>query len=444
MINKLENINKNTNEGDPEILPLPSGRGKPRVLYFIVAYPNFSETYMHEEIRSLSEQFDIKIITYRKSLRPRRRAWEYEWINYEAPCLVFSPIEEINQPFDTPEQLDFLRQVNAVIEEFKPDVMHGHYLGMSLLMKTLADQHQIPFTIRTHSQDILSEPNNKLEAYSEAVNSPWCKRLLAFPASCGRLTDRGVKHDKVRSCWPVLNFQRFYRPEKRLSTGRVMCAGPAIEKKAHNKLVDLAVMMRGQSELEFDLYAAGPTIEATRIYNAEKGGIVTIKYADPEEMPDVYPRYDWFIYPSDPEINKVGLPVSIAEAQASGIGVCWQELPGRREEQLDFLGGAGFLFESLNELPEILSGSYPEEMRLLGFEAAKKCDIERHKHLLAEVWNAERRPCTPLAASVGELPSTVPGPTRRTTLPMRSSDTRRWYTGWWAMTVIAIRKLWSN
>jgi glycosyltransferase involved in cell wall biosynthesis len=354
----------------------------------MVAYPAFSETYMHEEIRSLREQFEIKIITYRKSTRQRLRAWEYTRIEYKDPCLVYSPIEEINQDFNDPSQLEFLRRVDAVIEEFKPDVMHGHYFGLSLLLKQLAEKHGTPFTLRTHSMDILSEPIEKLEACSKAANSPWCKRVLAFPASCERLADRGLDPGKIESCWPVMNFRRFYNPLGRPLTERVMCCGPAIEKKAHKDFIDLAAKMRGRSELQFDLYARGHFLRATQIYNLRRGGVVNIAYVDPDEMSDVYPRYDWFIYPSDPGINKVGLPVGIAEAQASGLGVCWQELPGRRQEQLDYLGGGGFLFKSIDELPEILSRPYPEEMRLLGFEAARRCDIEEHKSLLSSVWES--------------------------------------------------------
>src|SRR5215208_399812 len=80
----------------PKTVPLPTGRGKPRILYFIVAYPTFSETYMHEEIASLSRDFDIRIITYRKTTRPRSRAWEHTVIEYKAPCLVYGNIEEVN------------------------------------------------------------------------------------------------------------------------------------------------------------------------------------------------------------------------------------------------------------------------------------------------------------------------------------------------------------
>ena len=363
----------------------PPDRRRLRVLYFIVQYPNFSETYMHEEIRSVQESCDVRIITYQACDRPRRDPFPYQLIPYTDPCLVYGNIEKINQAFDTPSQQDFLKCVLDEVERFKPDVMHGHYLGLGLLLRQVARRYPIPFTLRTHSMDVLSEPRPKLEALCQAANGPQCLRVLAFPASRGRLLEAGLSADKVVSCWPVINLARFYKPERRPPTGRILCGGPAIRKKAHKDFIDLAVRMKGTG-LEFDLYAEGPALKFTRAQNEMAGDVVRITYADPDEMPEVYPRYDWLVYPSDPQINKVGLPVSIAEAQASGLGVCWQELPGRREEQLDYLGGAGFLFRSIDEVPEILSRPYPEEMRRKWFEAARRCDIEAHKGLLTEAW----------------------------------------------------------
>jgi len=357
-----------------------------RILYFIVCYPNFSETYMHEEIRSLRGEYDIKIITYNESPYPRRTPFPYELIKYGDWCLVYSPIQKIDRTFGSEAQQAFLRQVYAAIEEFKPDILHAHYLGLGLLLSKLAERYRIPFTIRTHSMDLLSEPPEKLRALCQAANSPWCLRVLAFPAFRERFVDDGFDADKVVSCWPVINFARFYKPTLRPPTGRVMCAGPCIAKKAHTDFVDLAARMRGSGHT-FDLYAQGPHLQVVRDHNDKSGNVVNITYADPDDMPDVYPRYDWLVYTSDRQINKVGFPASIAEAQASGIGVCWQELPDRRQEQLEFLGGAGFLFRSIHEVPAILARPYPENMRLLGFDAAKRCDIEGHKELLTGAWD---------------------------------------------------------
>jgi hypothetical protein len=355
------------------------------VLYFIVSYPTFSETYMHEEIRSLNDDYEIRIITYKTTHAPRREPFPYQVIPYQDPCLVYGRIEDIDVAFRSRSQRAFLRKVDRVVEEFQPDVLHGHYLGLALLLSQLSARHGVPFTIRTHSMDVLSEPRAKIEAICRAANSEWCRSVLTFPANRSRLAEAGLAEDKLVDCWPVVNFERFYRPERRVLTRRVMCAGPAIEKKAHDEFVDLGVMLRG-SGLSFDLFADGPSIENTREYNEANGNPIRVTYADPDDMPSIYLQYDWLVYPSDRSINKVGFPVVIAEALASGIGVCWQELPGRRDEQLEFLGGAGCLFRSIEEVPAIITQPYPEEKRQAGFRAARRCDIERTKHLLSDAW----------------------------------------------------------
>jgi len=365
---------------------------RPRILYFLVQYPTFSETYMHEELRAVREFCDVKVITYGVARDPRQAPFPYDVIKYKGECLQFGDFAKIDPEFGSPVQQEFLREVCAAVEAFQPDLIHAHWWGVALLLRKLAERYRIPFTMRTHSQDTLNEPPAKIAALVKAVNSPWCRGLIVFPAFKPLMIAAGVHPGKVTACWPTIHYARFHRPEKRPPQRRVMCSGPAILKKAHNELVDLAVTMRG-SGLEFHLYARGPSLEITRAHNARAGAPVSLRYVDPDDMPKIYPHYDWLVYPGDLKINKVGLPVSIAEAQAGGVGVCWQEMPRRREEQLEFLGGAGFLFKSIDEVPAILAQPYPEEMRLRGIENARKCDFARTREVLERVWgDALRQP----------------------------------------------------
>ena len=362
---------------------------RPRILYFLVQYPTFSETYMHEELRAVREFCDVSVITYSVARDPRRAPYPYDVIKLKGECLQFGDFTRIDPEFNAPEQQEFLRGVCAALEAFKPDLVHAHWFGVALLLRKLAERYRIPFTMRTHSQDTLNEPPAKIAALVSAVNSPWCRGLVVFPAFKPLMIAAGVRADKVTTCWPTINYARFHRPEKRAPTRRVMCSGPAILKKAHNEFVDLAAMMRGSGlgpNFTFHLYARGPSLGITRKHNERAGNPVEIRYVDPDEMPKIWPNYDWLVYPGDLQINKVGLPVSIAEAQAAGVGVCWQEMPNRREEQLEFLGGAGFIFRSIAEVPALLAQPYPEEMRLRGIENARKCDLARTWEVLARVW----------------------------------------------------------
>ena len=111
-----------------------------------------------------------------------------------------------------------------------------------------------------------------------------------------------------------------------------------------------------------------------------------IAFEEPENMAPVYRDHDWLVYTSDVEMNTVGLPAAVVEAQASGIGVCLQELPGRREAQLDFLGGGGHLFKKIDEVPDLLSEPYPEELRMKGFASSLRSDVRAHKSTLDDIW----------------------------------------------------------
>ena len=377
--------------GPPQEESLAYVEGRPGVLLLMHGYPVYSATYMHEEVRSLSRDFNLSIVALSKALEPRRRVFAHRVIPYPGPLCGAHPVRarlrQLNPDLDRRWRLQFVQRMDSLIREIEPDVLHGHYLGLALILRDLARRHRIPFTLRTHSVDELAESPQKLQDLCEALNSVWCRRVLAFPAAQERLIGAGVAPEKVVSCWPLVAFESFHRPAGRKRQGRVLCAGPATRKKARHQFVDLASSMRGSSDLAFHLYASGTSLEETRTRNRRAGGIVDIRYADPEDMPEVYPRYDWLVYPSDTRINRVGLPVAIAEAQAAGLGVCWQELPGRREEQLAYLGGGGFLFKSIDDVPTLLAQPYPEVMRTAGFRAAQRCDIEQHRHLCADIWN---------------------------------------------------------
>ncbi|MGI9602330.1 MAG: glycosyltransferase [Acidimicrobiales bacterium] len=383
--------------GQPATQRLPRIAGRPNVLTFIVSYPTFSETYMHEELRALRHDVNFEVITYKPSTHPRRQPFEHQVIPYPESCPVYGKWPDVNSAFDSPAQQEFIERIDEVIDRFRPDMLHAHYFGMVLLLRHLARRHEIPFTVRTHSMDVLNEPPEKLDELAFAANSRWCRRVLAFPHSRRRLINHGLDPAKIEPCWPVVDVSRFrhHRKARRRGPGAVMCAGPAIHKKAHNDFVDLAAT--AAPNRRFDLYAAGPDLHLTEAHNQALGNPVTISYVDPSRMHRVYPHYEWLVYPSDPVRNKVGLPVSIAEAQAAGVGVVWRELPGRRDEQLEFLGDGGFLYNTLDELHRIIADPYPETMRRAGYAAAERCDVQQHKHLLSDVWTASVRGLAPSA-----------------------------------------------
>ena len=158
---------------------------------------------MHEEIRSLSRDFNLRLVSLTRTPQPRRVAFEHRVVWYPGSLVgsspVYSELARINLSLDRWWQRWFLRRLDKVIEEFEPDVLHGHYLGLGLILQALSARHQIPFTLRTHSMDTLSEPSDKLQVLCRALNSDWCRGVIAFPGSRERLVAAGLSPEKSRA-----------------------------------------------------------------------------------------------------------------------------------------------------------------------------------------------------------------------------------------------------
>jgi glycosyltransferase involved in cell wall biosynthesis len=137
-------------------------------------------------------------------------------------------------------------------------------------------------------------------------------------------------------------------------------------------------------KLRFDLYALGYRIEELReTANSRKSPVHFNPPLELEEMPAAYKRHRWLIYTAAPQGN-VGWPMSVAEAQASGVGVCMANIRG---DLRDYVGEAGFLYNTLDEALKITSRPFPEELRQLGFAHAKKSDAFEHRALLFDLWS---------------------------------------------------------
>jgi hypothetical protein len=79
--------------------------------------------------------------------------------------------------------------------------------------------------------------------------------------------------------------------------------------------------------------------------------------------------------------------MAVAEAQAAGVGVCMANV---RPDLREYVGDAGFLYDSLADARRIVSGPFPAEMQERGFALARRCDVSHHRAQLTALW----RPAT--------------------------------------------------
>lgn len=358
---------------------------KTKIMYVLYNYPQLSETYIKNEIEALlkTEQYEVQVICMNGPSDGVYR--QGQWVFYRN-----------HLPFNVEDSLE---NMLARVKEFNPDFLHTHWLQLCPLVYKLAKKTKIPFTVRSHSFDTLGRGGkveyktyirNWLKSYpqfqgfhpkhvAKMINSDLCKGVLGYPFAKDILINAGIKPEKITPTFPVVAVEQFM--DKSPNGKSIMNVGACIPKKKMEDFIDLAALNKDK---EFNLYAIGYKTNEIIEYNQNHGKLVNIvDTVEPEAMPAEYKKHQWLVYTASTIINTVGWPLAVAEAQASGVGVCIQNI---REDLKEYVGEAGFLFNTIEEVSKIIQHDVPNEMRELGFEQAKNSDINAHIHKLTDLW----------------------------------------------------------
>ena len=338
---------------------------KRRVAIFVSNYPQVSETYIKNEIDALAVDHEIELVAFGAGSYPYRN---------RRPHIQLTKENQHNV-------LDYLAR-------FRPDALHAHYLIHLQQMLLISQRLQVPFTVRTHSFDVLGDGLNRINrsgavpgssVLAEAGQSPFLRGVLSFPFMRERLISSGLPAEKVIACNPVIDVHRF-RDESPNGTA-VMNVGAAIPKK---NMADFIALSRIVPEREFNLYALGYLTRDLVEQNREAGGRVAfVAPVDPEDMPCEYKKHAWLVYTASKADATVGWPMALIEAMASGVGVCMQNI---RSDLRDFVGDAGYLFDTLEDVAARVRTDPPPELRSRGIEWAEQFDFRRQLPLLTGLW----------------------------------------------------------
>ena len=332
---------------------------RPKVLYLLREYPQISQTYIKVELEAIRDRYEVRVLT----LEPADVA------------------EPNHLPFSMTPQHE---QMVAAIREFKPDLIHTHYIILANLAAELAEGAGIPFTVRTHSFDVMETEGARAQpewiATRERLRSASCLGVLCFPFLRAGLEQFGVQPAKLIDVPPVVAVQRFL---DRGSNGRaVMNLGAVRPKKQMQDFVELARLL---PEREFNLYALGYQTTQLKAYSESRQARVNfMPPVSHDAMPAEYKKHEWLVYTAHPSMKSVGWPMAVAEAQAAGVGVCLADI---RPDLKDYVGEAGYLYTDLQKVKELISRPVPAAMREAGFEQAKKSDINSHIHKLTDLWD---------------------------------------------------------
>jgi glycosyltransferase involved in cell wall biosynthesis len=286
--------------------PPPTPRKRPKILYVVWHYPQLSESYLEGEIRCML-RFGADIELWRE-------------VGPASPYPASVPVHE--------------GDIAEVVARVRPDAIHVHWLGYALAQRETLDAIGLPLTLRMHGFDATPEQFARLLAMR------CLHRCYAFPAQLGL---PGGDDPRVRAvpsafdtsyfspaaekdpslvvragaCLPSKDIALFFEAAKRCPKHRFVFAGVTCNEWEHyvEELRRLRDEMRSPVELRFDV----PREQAAALIGS--AGIY---------LHTIHP-------PSAPFGAPIGMPISIAEAMATGCYPLVRDLPELRA----YVGEAG-------------------------------------------------------------------------------------------------------
>jgi hypothetical protein len=319
---------------------LPAPPRRPRVLYVLWHYPQLSETYVEGEIRCM-----------------RRLG---------AEVVVWHSIHAAT-PFEA-EVPAHSGDLAALVREFRPDVIHVHWVSWALDQAPQLTALGLPVTLRMHGSDVHPDSCNRLLA------QPWLHRVYAFPRQLELLASSDTRVQAVPAafdtscfspaaqkdprlvvragaCLPSKDIPLFFELARRLPSHRFVFAGIKVNVFEHypDELRRIAREMDSPVELRFDL----PREEVAGLIGSAGIYLHTIRP------------------PAAEHGAPIGQPISIAEAMATGAWTLVRDEPALA----DYVGNAGATYRDIDEaearVRETLAWS-PEEWRARALRASDR------------------------------------------------------------------------
>ena len=293
----------------------------PRVLYVLWDYPQLTETYVRWEIACL-----------------RRWGVEIEvWSELENPVAQYpSEVPVHNGP------------LADVIRKFRPHVVHCHWLHFVPKYRDTVARFGLPMTVRGHGFEFNPQLLQTL------ATDPVVRKLYVFP----HYADRIPELPKVRPTPVGFNGDLYY-PEKEKDRFLVVRASAAKPAKHLEDFVDIA---RQCPEHRFVLALGRINNLASYVdefleYNRRHGSPVDVRIDLPTEEVAALVRSAGIYLHTYGHEEPFGMPISIAEAMATGCYTLVPQVPGAES----YVGQAGYLYGSVKEAASHIwySASWP-------------------------------------------------------------------------------------
>ena len=288
-----------------------------RVLWAVWNYPQLTETYIRCELAAM-------------------RRWGVE-------VEVWSEIIDTKSPYasDVPVHHGSLEETIAKV---RPDVVHVHWLNKGKDYREVIARAGLPMTVRGHSYEFATKSVKKL------LSDPAVRSVYLFPHFAKQISGS----PKIHPMTSAFNEDWFYPPEKK-DRRLVLRMGAGKPTKGLESFLEIAsrcpehrfVLVLGLLP-NMDDY-----VDRLLAENRRLGSPVEIRQNLSNEESAALVREAGIYLHTYGDDEPFGMPVSIAEALATGAFTLARELPGAAE----YLGTAGTLYRTNDEAVRAIQGT---------------------------------------------------------------------------------------
>ena len=298
------------NKNSPVITP----NFQPKILYILWHYPQLSEQYIECEIKQL-ERWGCNIEIWRevKPLTP-----------YDSSITIHEG------------------DLREILIKVKPDVIHIHWISFANKISSYLINIDIPITIRLHGFDTTSELINSF------IEKPNVKAIYGYPQ---HLLD--IKNSKLKVMTVAFDTVLF-KPNKNKNKKLVVRAGAALPTKCLTFFIHLAKELPDFKFVlalvkcnEFDSYADELISLASKLNSP-----VEIKInLSHKSVANLISDAGIYLHTLDSKIIPTGMPISIAEAMATGSYI----VASNDTSIKNFIGEAGGFYDDLADAKNLIN-----------------------------------------------------------------------------------------
>lgn len=287
-----------------------------KVLYVLWHYPQLTESYVQTEIEYM-QRCGVEVA-------------------------VWSEMSTMTAPF-IPNLPVFYTKLTEAIEKFKPDLLHSHWLHPILNYANELEEFNLPITIRGHGFDY----NQKV--ISQISNIKALKRIYLFPHYANN-----HQSEKISGINVAFNPELFY-PNYNKDFKLILRTSAGLMTKDLEKFFQVAKHL---SKYKFIL-VMGRCLEREEVidyfinYNNKLGNPVDLRInLQRHDVAELMRQAGIYLHTHGTSAP-FGMPISIAEAMATGCYILAALLPGIHS----YLGNAGATYSNINAAIKLITST---------------------------------------------------------------------------------------